>query len=163
MVLKEFFQSKKEISTFTTITSMWNKDNILVNNWVEMEAVCLDYFDLYNSPPQSPENEVAIEQILDLLVDKLPQSAKNILARSLSKIELLHVAKDMAIGKSPGPDGYAIKYYTRDRIHGDGESINGLWTTTKENEQGSYSIIVQRRHIGTPYELAFSNVVKCSI
>jgi hypothetical protein len=60
MVLKEFFQSKKEISTFTTITSMWNKDNILVNNWVEMEAVCLDYFDLYNSPPQSPENEVAI-------------------------------------------------------------------------------------------------------
>jgi hypothetical protein len=112
MVLKEFFQSKKEISTFTTITSMWNKDNILVNNWVEMEAVCLDYFDLYNSPPQSPENEVAIEQILDLLVDKLPQSAKNILARSLSKIELLHVAKDMAIGKSPGPDGYAIKYYT---------------------------------------------------
>jgi hypothetical protein len=41
------------------------------------------------------------------------RSAKQTLARPLSEQELLQVAKEMATGKSPGPNGYAIEYYTR--------------------------------------------------
>jgi hypothetical protein len=114
MVSKEFFRAVKERATSSTITSLKNKKGIVVKEHAGMEAICRDYYtELYSSPPVGLDNDTAAGSISESLTDKVNKAVKDKLARPFSEEELLQAAKEMATGKSPGLDGYAVEFYTR--------------------------------------------------
>jgi hypothetical protein len=81
MVSKEFFRAVKEKFASTAITSLRNKDGVLVKDRAGLEAIRQEYYaDLYRSPPKNHETEAAVALILDTLEDKLSMLAKTRLA-----------------------------------------------------------------------------------
>ena len=113
-VTKEFFRGIREKATSVAITRLQAPDGTIVTEQAGLRNLYQEFYQfLYTTVPLTEVHEVAMQSFLTLIPHKFTMEAQEQLSRPLDNQELWAATEALVVGKSLGPDGVAIQFFTK--------------------------------------------------
>jgi len=108
----DFFNTVKESPNTSSITELRDSQGILHHDLNTLEHLCTDFYTkLYTTESITPEILSDREAILSCMSSRFPPSIGHQLEGPFTEQELYHALKQMAKGRSPGPDGITVDFF----------------------------------------------------
>jgi exonuclease III len=109
---REFFQAIRMRNTQSQITELQDPTGQVQTGQRRLEEICETFYaKLYSSRPASPEHRTQQDWALRGVSSRLTTEMLRALDGPLTLAELSKALKDMARGKSPGPDGVITELF----------------------------------------------------
>jgi len=107
---KAFYKRFSENRKQTYIAKLKNKqDNITTTKEELLETVKNFYSELFQATPSDPESTKTFSNETTRVLEPNDDTIK----KTITETELLFTMKQMALGKTPGPDGIGLEFYRK--------------------------------------------------
>ncbi|GAA0165577.1 hypothetical protein LIER_40010 [Lithospermum erythrorhizon] len=91
------------------ITHIHNRDGILVEEYMEVNRIVVDFYEnLFTQPLSDSDVNIDLRQ---MLWNRIGEAEKHVLSRSESVEEIESVMRGIKMGKAPGSDGFTSEFY----------------------------------------------------
>ena len=120
---------QKDITQRKIITKIINSEGTMLTNFSDVQKYAVKFYKtLYSSSEINNEKQAFF---LSFLNNELTEEDRNILSAPLSKNELYKIARNMALNKTPGVDGFPVEFYIEN------------WDVISDDILALYSTILQ--------------------